>query len=290
MKDNEIKGYRIVIISPDNYIHSLCFKEIAMLLVSSFRSNNISCDFTINEFSDQKINIILGYHLLNQKVIKTELIDKEKKYIPFQLEQLASSEFVLTQDIKFVLTNGVSVWDYSKENIRYLEANDIYAKYLPIGYHKDLEIIKSADENQKDIDILFYGSIGKRREKILNILSEKYKVKALFGVYGKERDDYIGRAKIVLNIHHYSAQLLEMVRLSYLLNNKIFLISEESHRNPYSDLEIEFSPYSEIISRCDYYLKNEKARDVKRNKNYVKFKKQFPMESLLSSLGQDKCQ
>lgn len=290
MKDNEIKGYRIVIISPDDYIHSACFREIAMLLAGSFRSNNISCDFTINEFSDQKINIILGYHLLNKEIIKTEIIENKKRYIPFQLEQLTSSEFILTKDIIFVLKNGVSVWDYSKENIRFLKANDINAKYLPIGYHKDLEIIKSEGENKKDIDILFYGSIGKRREKILKILSEKYKVKALFGVYGKERDNYIRRAKIVLNIHHYSAQLLEMVRLSYLLNNKIFLISEESHRNPYSDLEIEFLPYSEIVSKCDYYLKNEKARDTKRKKNYVKFKKQFPMEVLLNSLGRDKWQ
>ena len=41
----------------------------------------------------------------------------------------------------------------------------------------------------KDIDVLFYGSINPRRKYIIDKLIEnKIKVKTLFGVYEKERD------------------------------------------------------------------------------------------------------
>jgi len=275
-----MENYRVVIISPDNYIHSACFRELAILLISSFKSIGVSCDFAINDFSADKINIVLGYHLLDLNYLKKQM-DKNIKYIVYQLEQLTAEEFSFDKRIKFILNNAISIWDYSNKNIEFLKKNKIPAYYIPIGYHKELEIIKKVPETDKDIDILFYGSIGERRKEILDKLSENYNVKALFGVYGSKRDEFIGRAKIVLNIHHYSSQMLETVRLSYLLNNRVFIISENSSENPYSELDIEFSSYDEIIPRCSYFLKNDRIREQKRNKNYVKFKKEFPMESIL---------
>ncbi len=276
--------YRVVIISPEGYVHSACFREVALLLVSSFKTIGISCDFAINDFSEKRINIILGYHLLDKNILENEIIKKNIRYIPYQLEQLTSNEFVFSKNLKNILENGISVWDYSKENIGFLHEKNIKAEYLPIGYHKDLEIIETISENEKDIDILFYGSIGKRRKDLLDILSKKYNVKVLFGVYGEKRDEFIRRSKIVLNIHHYSSQLLEMVRISYLLNNKIFIISENSKENPYAGLGVEFLPYSDIISKCEYYLKNNQLREKKRKQNYVKFKKNFPMELFLENI------
>ncbi len=276
--------YRVVIISPDNYVHSACFREVAILLVSSFKSNGVYCDFTTNDFAKDRINIVLGYHLLNKYYIQTEIISKNIKYIPYQLEQLSADEFDFSEDIKFILQNGKSVWDYSKENIALLKNNDIEAIYMPIGYRRELDNIKSIEDNKKDIDILFYGSIGKRRQDLLEILSKKYRVKVLFGIYGRKRDDFIARSKIVLNIHHYSSQMLEMVRISYLLSNKIFVISEKSIDNPYDDIGILFVNYDGIIEKCEYYLKNDKLRERSRKTAYVKFKKKFPMELFIKKI------
>ena len=279
-----VNEYRVVIVMPEGYPHSFCFRELAVLLTSSFKDNNIICDFAFNDFAINRINIVLGYHLLDRKEVECEIIAKKILYIPFQLEQLTSEEFGFSGKIKFILENGISVWDYSKANIEFLKNNNIKAEYLPIGYHKDLERIKSVPDEQKDIDILFYGSLGDRRKKLLNVLTKKHEVKIVFGLYGKKRDELIRRAKIVLNIHHYSSQLLEMVRISYLINNKIFVISEESLDNSYDDFEIEFSHYSEIIKKCEFYLGNVKIRDAIRKKNYVKFKKKFPMDIVLKKL------
>jgi len=169
--------YRIVIISPDNYVHSACFREVAILLISSFKSNGVYCDFTTNDFAKDRINIVLGYHLLSKAYVKTEIISKNIKYIPYQLEQLSADEFDFSEDIQFILQNGKSVWDYSKENIALLKNNGIDAIYMPIGYHRGLDNIKNIEENKKDIDILFYGSIGKRRQDLLDILSKKYSLR-----------------------------------------------------------------------------------------------------------------
>lgn len=279
-----MSDYRVVIVSPEGYIHSACFRELAILIVSTFRTIGISCDFSFNEFSTGKINIVLGYHLLDYSYIKNIVNDKNIEYIVYQLEQLTADEFSFNDRIRLILNNAISIWDYSNENIGFLKKEKIDARYIPIGYHRELEIIKTVLERDKDIDILFYGSIGDRRKEILDTLSKKYNIKVLFGVYGNRRDEFIGRAKIVLNIHHYSSQLLETVRLSYLLNNRIFIISEDSLENPYSELNIEFSPYDDIISRCSYYLKNDEIREQKRKRNYVKFKKEFPMENFLKQI------
>ena len=56
-------------------------------------------------------------------------------------------------------------------------------------------------------------------------------VKALFGVYGRERDKLIARSKIVLNMHHYSSQIFEIVRVFYLLTNRKAVVAECNARD-----------------------------------------------------------
>jgi len=78
--------------------------------------------------------------------------------------------------------------------------------------------------------------------------------------------------------------MLETVRISYLINNKVFVISEKSIDNPYDDIGILFVDYDEIIEKCEYYLKQDKLRERSRKTAYVKFKKKFPMELLIRKI------
>ena len=47
-----------------------------------------------------------------------------------------------------------------------------------------------------------------------------------FNAYGGKRDALIARAKVVLNIHYYAAQVFEIVRVSYLLANSKAVVTE----------------------------------------------------------------
>jgi len=161
------------------------------------------------------------------------------------------------------LLKRYTVWDYSPLNKDALLKEGVSVQcLLPIGYSSDLTRIPNIWP--KDIDILFIGSMNERREKIVRDMTEKgIKVVTLFNSYGSERDQYIARSKILLNMHFYEAKILEVVRISYYLANKICVLSEESS-DPLDDKEwshgVYFSPYEKLVTAANYLLSNEKVR------------------------------
>jgi hypothetical protein len=66
----------------------------------------------------------------------------------------------------------------------------------------------------------------------------------------------IARSKIILNLHQFDTTQLEQVRISYLLNNRCFVISESAEDNPYQDGVI-FSDYDKIVDCCLSYLRSQ---------------------------------
>ena len=93
------------------------------------------------------------------------------------------------------------VWDYSQANVDVLRAaGHQRVSHVPLGYVPELARVRAVPK--QDIDVLFYGSRNERRNHVLAQLQARgLKVQALFGVYGEQRDQYIGRAKVVLNTH-----------------------------------------------------------------------------------------
>jgi hypothetical protein len=281
MKDQ----YRVVIIVPAGYKHSLCFTEVAFLLRNTLMANGIGCDLTVNELAQDRINIILGFHLLNFGDYLSPY-----RYIPYQLEQLSASEGVFSDNVKSILSRGIAVWDYSQENIGFLKSQGISAQHLPVGFHESLEQIPQ--DKEKDIDVLFFGSLGDRRQAILSKLekSGRASVKTLFGVYGKERDEYIARAKILLNIHYYSTKIFEAVRVSYLLNNRCCVISEESSVYPYPGVNIPLVPYDSLVDAClDVLDKKDEGAGMDAYKtfgdvSYQEFKTRYEMKKLITKV------
>jgi len=252
----------------------LCFREIGLLLLSALKSNGLECDFTFNKLAEDRINIILGYHL-----IRSETDLKSYHYIVYQLEQLGSKEFPFSSNMERILRQAVQVWDYSHKNILFLENLGISARYLVPGYHRNLEMVPA--DTRRTIDVLFYGSIAERRRKALTQLSERCKLKILFGVYGEKRDQWICRSQVVLNVHHYSQQIFEAVRVSYLLNNGVLVISEEAENLCYPKVDLITTSYERLIDTCIDFLKDPQRMEKIRSANYLQFKEHYPMTELL---------
>lgn len=268
------ESYRVCLVLPENNPHPLCFREVGLLLVSALQSNGYQCDFTVNTFHPDRINIILGYHLL---AFDSRL--ENLRYIPYQMEQLHSEQYPFNAGMAEVLGRAVDVWDYSLENISFLKGRGIAAKLLIPGYHENLEIISPAPN--RSIDILFYGSIGDRRKVILEELAALYKVKVLFGVYGEKRDKWISRSRLVLNFHHYSKQIFEAVRVSYLLNNRCFVVSETAADTPYPAVNLPLTPYEKLVETCSAYLKDPALMETTARENYEAFKANYPMTEII---------
>ncbi len=247
------------------------------MLVSAFRSRGIECDLLFNQLDENKINIILGYHLLN---FDEGL--KRYRYIPYQLEQLHSEGYPFNENLENILRHAYDVWDYSEKNIGFLAGKGINARLLVPGYHENLEVIPKVPN--KSIDILFYGSIGERRKKILDELTARFNVKLLFGVYGKKRDDWISRSKIILNFHHYSQKIFEAVRVSYLLNNGCFVVSETATEYPYSQVTLPMVPYENLVETCADFLESPGKMEHIKQQNYIQFKTHYRIADLIKPL------
>jgi SAM-dependent methyltransferase len=234
--------------------------EAAQLLYHSFRSLGLPAEFQVNRLDPEAVNVVLGYHLLPGP-------DAVRNYacVYYQLEQLPGSGNWLKPAYLDILRGALEVWDYSPENVAALAAQGVTnVRLLPLGFHENLATIAPAD---KDVDVLFYGSLNDRRRVLLNELASKCRVRHLYGVYGEERDRAIARAHIVLNVHFYPAQIMEQARISYLLNNGCFVVSEESPANPYEDC-LATAPYDELAACCLHYLRHpeERARIAREGK------------------------
>jgi hypothetical protein len=273
------QAYRVCVIAPPGYVHSACFSEVAEGLVASLRDLGHDCDITLNQLAPDRTNVLLGFHMLTYTDALCAC-----RYIPYQLEQLSEKDGYYSENVQRLLEHATSVWDYSDENIAFLAARGIAARRLPIGYHPALERIPTGGERHHDV--LFYGSPNERRTAVLDRIAaaDGVRLKSVFGAYGRERDRLIAAAGMVLNVHYFSAKILEAVRISYLLNNRCFVLSETSAVHPYPGVDLCCAPYDELADRCLYYVQHDAERETLRMAAYEQFKRLYPMKDMIAKV------
>ena len=260
-------NYNICIIKPKNYPHSDAFWELAELLTYSLRDLENDVVMCISEIFADRQNILFGAHLLTD-------FDLPPSTIIFNTEQLSNGSEKWVQRI-INLGKKYIIVDYDDNNIKFLQQNGCKKVHkFQIGFHEKLNRIPR--RKNKDIDVLFYGSAKERRRNLLNEISNSgLKVKHLFGVYGAQRDEYISRAKIVLNCHHYEAKIFEIVRVHYLVNNNIPVVTE-LHPNtkiePFWNSIITGVLFENITDECKKLLNDESIRMQSSEFAFNKFK------------------
>ena len=266
----------VCLIKPKNYIHYLALQELAELIHFSVLELGLKSQITFNycDNNPSTKNIVLGAHLLNDNLIE----DIPENTIIFNTEQIESITENWKKKILNLARKNIIFWDYSQYNLDYLSKTiNIKGKLFQIGYQKELNRINHNID--KNIDVLFYGSINARREHIINKLKDrKINVKTLFGVYGKERDDLIAKSKLILNMHMYDSKIFEIVRVFYLLSNSIPVLTEvgsdTKFDNDFLDLICK-STYENIEKNIIYLLENDKKR-IKLGENGLNAIKKFP--------------
>ena len=266
----------VCLIKPKNYIHYLALQELAELIHFSVLELGLKSQITFNycDNNPSTKNIVLGAHLLNDNLIE----DIPENTIIFNTEQIESITENWKKKILNLAKKNIIFWDYSQYNLDYLSKTiNIKGKLFQIGYQKELNRINHNID--KNIDVLFYGSINARREHIINKLKDrKINVKTLFGVYGKERDNLIAKSKLILNMHMYDSKIFEIVRVFYLLSNSIPVLNEvgsdTKSNNDFLDLICK-STYENIEKNIIYLLENDKKR-IELGENGLNAIKKFP--------------
>lgn len=188
-------------------------------------------------------------------------------------------------------SGSLDIWDYSSVNIPIIKSwgiNDCF--HLPMAYSPYYE--RSFRSDIKDIDVFMYGAQSKRRQAIIDDL----RVKGLKTVwcgehgdfdYGHQRDELIGRSKIVVSVCSESPELFQtndFSRLSFLIANKVFTVSERIGDSVVEDQwndKITMRQYGDIVDACLYYVGKEKERRDCVEKAYAYAIENFNMRKLL---------
>jgi hypothetical protein len=207
--------------------------------------------------------------------LEAKLFLTEGPYIIYQVEQFPtfSSSNKLNDGYLDVLERAKYILEYSQDDLRLLldsPRTAIKTSFLPPSFHRYMEKFRQKPDRERDIDVLFFGSSLDRRIFVLEGLrTGGLNVLHLFGSYGQELIDHIRLAKIIVNIHYSeNSNTLETMRLSVLLANRCFVISEMSDHNPYGD-GVVFVDYSKLVETCHAYLHSPEKREAVAAEGYL---------------------
>jgi hypothetical protein len=212
------------------------------------------------------------------------------KYIAYQFEQTGNANSWFSEGYVSKLRSATEIWDYSIVNIQNLKKSypDLPPiRYVPLGYSPTLRQITDKPSSEKRYDILFYGSANPRRDTIIrNLRHTGLRVYyGEFSCWDEDRNRLIADSKIVLNLHYYPHPVLETSRITFLLANSAFVISEPS-LDPILDKEysnyVVFSEAENLIETCRYYIDNQEERDNFAKEAHIKFtNKEFQLPTNL---------
>lgn len=269
------KMYNIYISKRSN-VH--VFVEIAAMLKKDLEDKGYLCTIQ-NNLDLNKTNIIFGIHLEQNLAYPDDTI-------VFNMEQLYDGSPWLSRGYLNILLK-YKVWDYCNSNIKYLKDKlNVSSELFNYGFVDEYDNqCFNIDWNNKPVDVLCFGSAISRRNNIIDTL-KKMGIKAEFhcDLWGTQRLEKIKQTKIYLNIHYHETGLIEIPRLSYLLNSGVFIISEVSKNNedfPYIKDCVVYSEYDNLINTISHYLKNPQESNLIAQKGYNIFKNIKPSFSFI---------
>lgn len=215
---------------------------------------------------------------------------KPNTYFIYQTEQLNTQErankYHNNPSMSALFNKAYQVFDYSQDNILYYPSK--YNKkplFLPFISNKNIVI-----EENKTIDILFYGTLNQRRYIVIEVLKQllpHLNIVVEEKLFGKELQDKIKASKIILNIHNYQHATLETARIAEAENHNVHIISEKTHEielmssfkhvhfvdelidyTEKESIDIEKRCFKNIVVLINRVL-NSKTQEVKENNNHT---------------------
>jgi hypothetical protein len=274
--------FRVVIVVPPGWPHGPVFAEIAETLVLGLQAIGHKASAAVNQFLPNALNIVLG----GGNIFAADIPRLPPRTIVYNLEQIDDTTFQTWPDL-LPLLRRFEVWDFSERNIARLRGIAPRLFHLPVGTVPEMTRIAPAPA--PDIDVLFYGAITDRRQAALHAIEAAgLRVHTAFGVYGAARDALIARSKLVLNLHKHAAQIFEIVRVSYLLANRVAVVSEVSSQ---TELPPDLAdavcgvPYDGLAAACVRLAADDAARRALQARGFQRMaarKQPFLLRKLLN--------
>lgn len=273
------------------YLPYLLFREILTKVVKE--KFNIAVEYVYKLESlknDSKTIIITNLNSIDDNILNTL---SSYNSIKILINTEYYENFSTSKYLEFINNKpNFHLLEYNIININYLKNSkkNISYHFIPLCYNSYLEDFYSSRVvkkkfAEKDIDILFLGTLNNRRKHIINNLQTRYNVSVRY-LFGENRNtelcDLIERSKIVLNVLYYHNNIVfDYYRNSFILSTRTLLITEKSTNKDYNIedglLQLENNiinvEYDQLIDTVDKYMKiseDEYNKLVYRQNNSLK--------------------
>lgn len=193
-----------MILGREQHIHAACFEEIDTA-VTLERGSGSTVYFNAHAFPD----------LLPEPAD----LPRGTRGVVYNLENVGIQ-------IPPTLWPEHEIWDFSERNMDAWERAGRKVTYVPIGYHTSMERFQPLPWKDRDIDVVFAGSMNARRLEVLHEMKTRGLNVFHVTVYGQERDEALARAKLGLNMLYYEGGTFPALRVAHLIANQIPVISE----------------------------------------------------------------
>jgi hypothetical protein len=238
--------WRVVVLEPSGYLHVRGLDPVARLVDGALRELGLDSRIASRP-EPMSRSIVFGAHVLPERA------SLPADAVLFNLEQIDVDSPWLTAGYRDLLRRH-PVWDYHPRNVDRLRAFGVENVWeVPLGYGPSLAIAGDAIGEPR-VDVLLFGSLNERRERVLADLSARgLVVEHAFGVYGEELDRRIARAKVVLNLRFYANGLFEIVRVLPLLARGVCVVTEDAPGDPVLEPlrdGLVVAPYDGLAEAC----------------------------------------
>jgi hypothetical protein len=256
--------YNVTLIDPAGYKFAYLLTDSCRVIAHGLRGLGRRADLTVNTLEPDAVNVIVGGHLL-----VAEAADRIRasgiRYVVLQTEWLSAgpdgtvhSSFQganFERSCRAFFEGAEQVWESYDHNRALLERWSLGSGRLRrlagYGFHEDLVEIRHRPWAEKDVDVLFFGSVTPRRARVIEELSRTLNVVAVLDAPAAFRNELIARARINLNLLATDEyQHLSLARVSVLLNNRCVVVSEQANTHPELQALMRTTEYGRLAGTC----------------------------------------
>jgi hypothetical protein len=213
----------LVIVQPDNYVHSLGFLDTADYLQYWLQKQGLKVTVAKNRLRHDAVNLVFGAHL----GFHPDWLDTPYCTYFFNLEQIGQGGAQVSAAYQALLKSG-PVIDYHPANVAAYRSDIEPIPLIPFLNAPYLNPESSEiDLAERPIDLLFFGSVNAERREFIKLIEKTGLDVAVFDspTYYHERDTYVRQAKAVINTSFYASARFEQVRAFNVLSQGTAFIS-----------------------------------------------------------------
>lgn len=213
----------LVIVQPEQYVHSLGFLDTADYLQYWLQKRGLAVSVSKNRLRHDAVNLVFGAHL----GFHPQWFGSTYCTYFFNLEQIGQGGAQVSPAYHALLSSG-PVIDYHPLNVGAYRSNPKSVPLIPFLNAPYLNPDETQTQlTERPIDLLFFGSINAERKAFLKRIEKTGIDIAVFDspTYYQERDNYVRQAKAVINTSFYSSARFEQVRAFNVLSQGTAFIS-----------------------------------------------------------------